>query len=723
MTQPAVRITIPQPPLAKKQPSRRTHHGEEFVDDYEWLRDKENPDTIGYLESENAYAADRTAHLAGLRETIFSEIKGRTQETDLSVPSRRGSWWYYARTVAGQEYGLRCRCPIDDADDWEPPILDPATEVPGEQVLLDGNVEAEGHQFFSLGAFSVSHDGHLLAYAVDHAGDERFTLRVKDLRTGDLLPDVIENVHYGATWSLGGTHLFYTTVDAAWRPDKVWRHRLGAGSDEDSLVFEETDERFFTGIGSTRSDRYLMIVSGSKITSEVRVLAADDPEGEFAAVAARRTGVEYAVEHAVIAGQDTFLVMHNDGAENFAIATAPVDSPGPEHWRPLIEHRADTRLDDVDAFAGQIVVSLRREALTRLRVIPLTADGLGTPHEIEFDEELFTCGLGGNPEWQQPVLRIGYTSFVTPQTVYDYVVATGDLVLRKRQPVLAHPMLGDFDPARYEQHREWATAQDGTRVPVSVVCAKGTPRDGTAPALLYGYGSYEASMDPAFSITRLSLLDRGMVFSVAHVRGGGEMGRAWYDGGKTLSKRNTFTDFIDCARHLVEVQWTSADRLVAEGGSAGGLLMGAVANMAPGAFAGILAVVPFVDNLTTILDPSLPLTVIEWDEWGDPLHDPEVYAYMKSYAPYENVTAMDYPPILAVTSLNDTRVLYVEPAKWVARLREVGARDVLLKTEMAAGHGGVSGRYQSWKERAYELAWVIDTAGAAPAIAPAGTET
>ncbi|MGH3423183.1 MAG: S9 family peptidase, partial [Nocardioidaceae bacterium] len=601
MTQSATSPDSPgRPPAAKKQPTVRLHHGDEFVDAYEWLRDKESPETVAYLEAENAYAQQRTAHLSGLRESIFSEIKGRTQETDLSVPARRGQWWYYARTAEGKEYGLHCRCPIDDAGDWEPPRLDASTDVPGEHVLLDGNDEAKGHEYFSLGAFSVSHDGNLLAYAEDFTGDERFTLRVKDLRTGDQLADVIENAYYGATWSLAGTHLFYTTVDDAWRPDKVWRHRLGTRSDEDVLVFEESDERFFTGVGSTRSDRYLMISSGSKVTSEVRVLDAADPEGRFTVVAPRRTGIEYAVEHAVIAGEDTFLVMHNDGAENFALATAPVGSPGPEHWQPLIEHRADTRLDDVDAFAGQIVVSLRREALTRLRVIPLTADGLGTPHEIEFDEELFTCGLGGNPEWDQPVLRIGYTSFVTPQTVYDYVVATGELLLRKRQPVLAHPRLGDFDPARYEQHRTWATAQDGTRVPVSVVCAAGTTRDGTAPALIYGYGSYEASMDPAFSIARLSLLDRGVVFAVAHVRGGGEMGRAWYDNGKTLTKRNTFTDFVDCAHHLVERRWTSADRLVAEGGSAGGLLVGAVANMAPDAFAGILAVVPFVDNLTTI---------------------------------------------------------------------------------------------------------------------------
>ncbi|MGI8536814.1 MAG: S9 family peptidase [Mycobacteriales bacterium] len=695
------------PPVAPVRPVTRSHHGDDVVDDYEWLRDKDDPATPAYLEAENAYAEAQTAHLGDLRETIFAEIKSRTLETDLSVPTRRGAWWYYTRTDEGKEYGVHCRCPVVDTDGWTPPRPDTGEEVSGEQVLLDGNAEAEGHPYFSLGAFSLSNDGHLLAYAVDTSGDERFTLRFKDLRTGEVLPEQIEDVHYGATWSLDATHVFYTTVDVSWRPDKVWRHRLGTAATDDVVVFHETDERFFTGIGSTRSDAYLMIGSGSKITSEVRVLRADDPEGEFTVLAERRTGVEYSIDHAVIGGEDVFLVLHNDGAANFELAVAPVDDAGPQRWSPLIEHRADTRLDDVDAFADHLVVSLRRGALARISVLPVTADGVGEAREIDFDDELFTTGVGANPEWDQPILRIGYTSFVTPATVYDYVVATGDLVLRKQQPVL-----GDFDPSAYEQHRTWATAEDGTRVPISVVAAKGTPRDGSAPALLYGYGAYEASIDPAFSVSRLSLLDRGMVFAVAHVRGGGEMGRTWYDGGKMLSKRNTFTDFITCARHLVDEGWSAADRLVAEGASAGGLLMGAVANLAPDAFAGILANVPFVDALTSILDPLLPLTVIEWDEWGDPLHDPEVYAYMKSYTPYENVSAQRYPPILAITSLNDTRVLYVEPAKWVARLRatETGDAPLLLKTEMDAGHAGVSGRYASWRERAYELAWILQTA-------------
>ncbi|QMW67829.1 S9 family peptidase [Mumia sp. ZJ1417] len=700
------------PPVAKRHPQVRVHHGDEVVDDYEWLRDKDNPETLAYLEAENAYTAERTDHLAPLRERLFDEIKSRVLETDLSVPVRRGDWWYYARTFEGREYAVHCRRPIAGPDDWTPPELDSANAVEGEQVLLDGNAEAEGHDYFALGALSVSRDGNLLAYSTDTEGDERFTLRVKDLRTGELLGDEITGVSYGATWSFAADHLYYSTVDDAWRPDKVWRHAIGTSAESDELVFHETDERYFTGIGATRSDRYLVIASGSKITTELRVLDATDPTGEFRVVAPRREGIEYSVEHVVVGGEDRFLILHNDGALNFALASAPVATPGPEHWRTEIAPRDDTRLEDVDAFADFVVLSLRRDALSQVSVIrldPAAEPGapLGPQEPVVFDEPLYTSGVGANPEWHQPVVRLGYTSFVTPETVYDYVVDTGELVLRKQQPVL-----GGYDPTAYEQHREWAIARDGTRVPVSVVVRKGVPRDGTAPALIYGYGAYEASMDPSFRVTRLSLLDRGIVFAVAHVRGGGEMGRGWYDDGKLLHKKNTFTDFVDAARHLVAQGWTSAERLVAEGGSAGGLLMGAVANDAPQDFAGILAVVPFVDALTSILDPSLPLTVIEWDEWGDPLHDADVYAYMKSYTPYENVVAQDYPKILAITSLNDTRVLYVEPAKWVARLRAVAGADVLLKTEMSAGHGGVSGRYESWKERAYELAWVIDTLGA-----------
>lgn len=706
-------------PIAKTVPTERVHHGDVFVDEYEWLRDKDNPEVIAHLAAENAYTEAQTAHLAQLRDTIFDEIKSRTQETDLSVPTRMGDYWYYSRSFEGKQYGVHCRCPIaadaDGIDAWTPPQLEAGTAVPGEQVLLDSNEVAEGHDFFALGAFSLSHDGNLLAYSVDTVGDERYVLRFKDLRTGEMLPDEITETAPGATWSLDGTHVFYQTVDESWRPDTVWRHRLGAPTDTDVKVFHEPDERYWVSITSTRSERYLMIWVGSKITTEGWVLESDNPEGEFRVILPRREGVEYSAEHAVVGGEDRFLILHNDvvegvKAENFVLADAPVADPS--NLTLLIGHRDDVRLEDIDAFADHLVLSYRREALTRVAIWPLTKDGYGERSELEFDLELFAVGAGANPEWAQPTLRIGLTSFITPVQVFDYVPATGDLLLRKEQPVL-----GGYDANDYEQHRDWAVAEDGTRIPISLVWKKNVAVDAPKPLLLYGYGSYEASMDPSFSVSRLSLLDRGMVFAVAHVRGGGEMGRLWYEHGKTLTKMNTFTDFVSCAKHLIDTGVTSADRLIADGGSAGGLLMGAVANLAPELFAGILANVPFVDPLTSILDPSLPLTVIEWDEWGNPLADKEVYDYMKSYAPYENVEAKDYPAILAITSLNDTRVLYVEPAKWVAKLRatKTGDAPLLLKTEMSAGHGGVSGRYEKWKEVAFEYAWVLDRVGLADA--------
>ncbi len=707
--QDTVNTARPAAPVAKRVPIERTHHGDTFVDEYDWLRDKDSPEVTAYLEAENAYTEARTAHLEGLREQLFAEIKSRTKETDLSVPSRIGSYWYYGRSVEGKEYGISCRCPVGSPDDWTPPELDVDTDVPGEEVLLDSNELAEGHDFFSLGAASVSPDGTLLAFSTDTVGDERFLLQVKDLRTGELLPDQIPNTLHGATWDLAGTTLFYTTVDEAWRPDKIWRHSLGTDVSEDVLVYHEADERFWTSVGRTRSDKYLVIGSGSKLTTEYRVLEADDPTGDFRVVAPRRQGVEYSLEHAVIGGDDCFLVMHNDGgADNFALATTRVDATSHEQWSPLLEHDPAIRLEDVDAFAGHLVVSQRSHGLTQLRVITLDDHGLADDFLIDFEHPIYTVGAAGNPEFAQPTIRLGYTTMATPPAVYDFDVATRELTLRKQTPVL-----GDFDPDAYEQHREWAEAEDGTMVPISIVCPKGTPRDSSTPMVLYGYGSYEASMDPWFTISRLSLLDRGIAFAVAHVRGGGEMGRHWYDEGKMLAKRNTFTDFIACARHLDKTGWTAADRLIAEGGSAGGLLMGAVANMAPDAFRGIVASVAFVDALTSILDPSLPLTVVEWEEWGNPLEDPAVYAYMKSYSPYENVEPRQYPAILAETSLHDTRVLYVEPAKWIAKLRATatGEQDFLLKTEMSAGHGGVSGRYNAWKDRAFSYAWIIDKLG------------
>lgn len=691
------------PPAAKRTDVHRVHHDDVFVDPYEWLRDKSDPEVIAYLEAENTYTDDATAYLEPLRQKIFDEIKSRTKETDLSVPTRRGEWWYYGRSFEGKQYGVHCRCPVADPDDWTPPVFDEHTEIAGEQVLLDENVEADGHDFFSLGAVSVSLDGHVLAYSVDVVGDERYTLRFKDLRSGELYPDVIAGIASGVTWAADNATVYYTTVDDAWRPDTVWRHRLGS-TDSDESVYHEPDERYWVAVGRTRSNAYVIIAAGSAVTSEIRYADAADPAATFTTVLPRRDGVEYSVEHAVVGGEDRFLILHNDGAVNFTLTEAPVADPSKQ--RTLIAARDDVRLEGVDAFVDHLVVSYRREALPRIQLWPIAAgDGYGEPEEIHFDSELTSSGLAGNPNWDAPKLRVAATSFVTPLRIYDIDLGSGERTLLREQPVL-----GDYRREDYVEHRDWAVADDGARIPISLIYRAGI--DFPSPTVLYGYGAYESSEDPRFSVARLSLLDRGVVFAVAHVRGGGEMGRLWYERGKLLEKKNTFTDFIAVARHLVDTGRTRPQNLVALGGSAGGLLMGAVANLAPELFAGILAQVPFVDPLTTILDPSLPLTVTEWDEWGNPLEDPDVYFYMKSYSPYENVEAKDYPAILAMTSLNDTRVFYVEPAKWVAALRhsKTDAHPVLLKTQMTAGHGGISGRYERWKEAAFQYSWLLATA-------------
>src|SRR3984893_8430176 len=703
---------LPAPPVAKRVESRREFHGDVFVDPYEWLRDKSSAEVIAHLEAENDYADQATARLEPLRQKIFDEIKARTKETDLSVPIRRDDWWYYARSFEGKQYGVQCRCPVTDPTDWSPPIFDEHTEIPGEQILLDENIEAEGHDYFSLGAASVSHDGNVLAYSVDVVGDERYTLRFRDLRTGEQYPDEIVGIGAGATWATDNRTVYYVTVDAAWRPEAVWRHRLASGLPAEK-VYHEADERFWVAVGRTRSDAYVLIVAASAITSEVRYADAADPHAEFVTVLPRRDGVEYSVEHAIVDGQNRFLILHNDGAVNFTLVEAPADNPTAQ--RTLIEHRDDVRLDAVDAFAGHLVVSYRAEALPRIQLWPIDGAKYGRPEEISFDSELMSVGLGANPNWDSPKLRIGAGSFVTPVQIYDLDLVTGERTLLREQPVL-----GDYRREDYVERRDWAYGADGTRIPISIVHRANI--EFPAPALVYGYGAYEMCEDPRFSIARLSLLDRGMTFVVAHVRGGGEMGRLWYEHGKLLEKKNTFTDFVTVANHLVDSGLTRPEQLVALGGSAGGLLMGAVANMAPDLFAGILAQVPFVDPLTTILDPSLPLTVTEWDEWGNPLNDSAVYHYMKSYSPYENVAAQKYPRILAMTSLTDTRVYYVEPAKWVAALRhtKTDAHPVLLKTQMTAGHGGISGRYERWKEVAYQYAWLLATGAGGPATSATG---
>lgn len=679
---------------------------------------------MAYLEAENAHTDHQTARLQPLAATLFEELRARTQETDLSVPTFTShtdgsAYWYYVRTFTGAEYPRYCRAPATGPG--RPPSTD--AELPGEQVYFEADAEARGHDFFALGALSVSPDGSRLAYSTDLTGAERFTLRIRDLGTGSDLPEQITDVAHGVSWA-GDEHLFYTRADEAWRPFVVLRHRLRTPVADDVMVLHEPDERFWLGVEESRDRLWLQFSAESKLTSECRLLSTRNPDGDPVLVAERRQGVEYSVEPA----GDRLLIVHNDRAEDFALAQAPLPSPDPApsdpppcdqpEWTPVLPHRPGVRILGVDAYASHLVVSLRHDGLTGLHVLPRNGDGDPQPgSDVVFDEPLHTVGSAPGTEYATDTVRIGYTSLLTPASIYDYDLNTAELTLLKQTPVLDSPSLGRYDPTHYVQERSWARAADGTAVPLSIVRRADVALDASAPALLYGYGSYEISVDPTFSTSRLSLLDRGVVFAIAHVRGGGELGRRWYDQGKQLSKVTTFTDFVTCADHLIERGYTAPDRLAARGESAGGLLIGAVANLAPDRFAAVHASVPFVDALTTILDPELPLTVTEWEEWGDPLHDADVYAYMKSYSPYENVVDQDYPSVLATTSLNDTRVYYVEPAKWVAALRATATpradHPVLLKTEMVAGHGGVSGRYAGWRELAFHNAWVLDQIGAA----------
>jgi oligopeptidase B len=726
-----------RPPVAKKVPAERTHHGDTFVDNYEWLREKESAEVVEHLKAENAYQEAVTAHQEPLREAIFQEIKGRTQETDLSVPSRKDGWWYFSRSAEGKEYGIQCRVRAQDTGnpvtDWTPPAVEAGVEIPGEEVLLDGNVEAEGKPFFSVGGSAVTVDGNLYAYAVDNAGDERFTLRIKDLRTGELLPDIIENIFYGVSFSPDGTRIFYTVVDDAWRPYQVKSHVLGTPVTDDEVIYQEDDVAMWLGFELSSDRRHLVLGIGCSEYSETRLLRFDDPAGTLTTVIPRGERVLYEAEPFLLTGPDgekseRILLTHNRGAINSMVSLVdPAELTKPlaeQRWDTVVGHSDDVRVNGAGVTSTHVVVSVRKDTIERVQVLGLA--GLGTPAqeapvEPAFDEELYTAGIGGS-DYEAPVIRLGYTSYFTPSRVYDFVLPTpaqpaGELLLRKESPVL-----GGYSASDYVATREWADAADGTKIPLSVLRHKEVKQDSTAAGLVYGYGSYELSMDPGFGIARLSLLDRGVVFVIAHIRGGGELGRHWYEDGKKLTKKNTFTDFVDATDWLAGSGWVDPSRIAALGGSAGGLLVGAVANLAPEKYAAVLAQVPFVDALTTILDPELPLSALEWEEWGNPITDPVVYAYMKSYSPYENVREVAYPKIAAVTSFNDTRVLYVEPAKWVQELRNktTGNQPVVMKIEMDGGHGGASGRYVQWRERAWDYAFIADSLGATELLPGAG---
>jgi oligopeptidase B len=674
------------------------------VDPWFWLRDRDDPEVLKYLDAENAYTQDVLEHLGPGRERLFGEIVGRIQETDTSAPTRQGDYEYFSRTREGRQYAVHCRRPAG-TDGLPDPAALPGVPA-GETVVLDENALAEGHEYFAIGELSTSPDQRTAAYSVDTTGGERYELRFRALDSATTIPDVVPDVYYGTAWANDNATVFYTRPDDAVRPWQIWRHTLGTPVDDDVLVFQEDDDRFYVSISRFRSGRFLAINSSSKVTSEVWLIDADHPAGAPVVVEPRSQDHEYHVEHhSGPAGHHLFVLTNDGGAENFKLMSVPLATPGRAHWREVRAHRPDVRLDDVDAFAGHLVVSERGDAVERLRVLRLDADAtVVDDHAIAMPEAVHSAWLGANLEYETATVRYHYTSLVTPGSAYDYDVEARVATLVKRQAVAG------YDPDRYASRREWAVAPDGTRVPISLVYRDDLRKEEPSPMLLYGYGSYEVSIDPTFSATRVSLLDRGVVFAIAHVRGGGEMGRRWYDDGKLLRKPNTFTDFVACAEHLVAGGWTQPDRLAARGGSAGGLLMGAVANLRPDLFRVIVAEVPFVDVLTTILDETLPLTITEWEEWGDPVHDDAVYALMKSYSPYDNVEPKQYPAMLVTGGLNDPRVQYWEPAKWVAKLRATKTDDELLvlKMEMGAGHSGPSGRYDAWRDEAFVLAFVLD---------------
>ncbi|EPD69166.1 hypothetical protein HMPREF1219_01390 [Corynebacterium pyruviciproducens ATCC BAA-1742] len=682
-------------PLAKKIPTVRSFHGHDFVDDYEWMRDKDA--AMEFLTASNTHAEESMAHLGTLSKNLYDEVLSRIHETHMSLPSRARGYWYFSRIEKGQNYGRMCR--VTAGDEWIPPRVRREEELPGEEIVFDMEKASEGKEFFALGALAVTDSGRYLAYSLDSRGDERYTLRIRDLATGEDLPDVVDNVSSGCTW-VGEEYIFYETVDEAWRPDSVWRHKVGTPRSEDVRVFHEPDEKFWVGSGLTVSDKYVLIGSSSKLTSEYWYLPADDPEGEFTLIRAREGGVDYDLTHGVVDGVDQWVVTHNAVSPNYSACVSPVGKPV-ELTENLVKHSDDARITSVAAYRDFLLLGRMERGLGKSYL----KRGDGDFELVQMgDDELSSTSISGGGLWEAPVVRAYYTTYTNTPAIYALDVKTDEKTLLKQEKVL-----GGYDPSQYEAHRLWVPTPDGKEIPVSIVQRRDLDTSRPQPTHMYGYGAYESSSGPGFSSARVSLLDRGIRFVEVHVRGGGEMGRSWYDDGKGLTKKHTFEDFITVADYLIAHGYTTPAMLGASGGSAGGLLMGAVANMGGDRFKAIRADVPFVDPLTSMLKPDLPLTVTEWDEWGDPLHDPKVYEYMASYAPYENVEAKAYPNILATTSLNDTRVLYVEPAKWIAKLRETATSgEFLLRTEMVAGHGGISGRYDAIRRSREDAAWLVN---------------
>ncbi|MEI8127292.1 MAG: S9 family peptidase [Actinomycetota bacterium] len=711
-------------PHAPQRSHPITRHGETRIDPYYWLMDRESEEVLSHLRAENEFVESELGHLNTLQDEIYNDMKSRIEETDTSVPVRRSDWWHFGRTREGASYGIVCRAPVQ-GDGAVTPVVDPLTKLPGEQVVLDENEEIGDHDFLSVGVLSISPDDAWVAVGVDFEGNERHTVTIRPLNDQTPLDDELLDVYYSCAWASDSRHFFYTRVDDAMRPWQVWRHEINTSGLLDVLVFEESDAQYSVGVERSRDGAVILISTSSSTTSEIYFLPADNPTTLPVLVEARRLGIEYGLEHYSAAdGSNWWLKVTNENATDFRLCARP---SGGGEWRELVAERPGNRLDGVDAFATFLALSERVDGCAAVRIIPLPrglhesdSSLLEGSYVIKADVDPSTVVLGANAVYDTTRLRISLTSMITPSTVADVNVTTGDLTILKQQIVR-----GGYNAENYVTGRLWVGASDGQKIPVTLVGRRdliNVSDDGTlhpqapTPFLLYGYGSYEASMDPYFSSLRLSLLDRGVIFAIAHIRGGGEMGRSWYEMGKLAQKPTTFSDFVAVGRSLVAQGWTTSDQFAARGGSAGGLLMGAVMNLDPDLFTCVVAEVPFVDALTTMLDASLPLTIGEWEEWGNPDASPQAYRTMRSYSPYDNIrklnpdgSACRYPHVFATGGLNDSRVGFWEPAKWVLALRDANAENIAyLKTEMGAGHGGPSGRYDSWKDEAQVLAFVVD---------------
>ncbi|HYB52766.1 MAG TPA: S9 family peptidase [Thermoanaerobaculia bacterium] len=685
----AADVPAPAPPMANKNPKMTDIHGDRIEDDYYWLRERSNPEVRAYLEAENKYADEIMKGTEALQEKLYQEMLGRIKQTDLTVPYRMRGYSYYTRTETGKQYSIYCR-------------KKGSLDAP-EQVLLDLNEMARDQRFMALGDWDVSDDGNYLAFTTDNTGFRDYRMQIKDLGTGTILPESVEKVS-SVAWAADGKTLFYARDDAAKRPYRIYRHARGADPSGDVLVYEEKDERFRVGVRRSASRAYLLLASESHTAGEWRTLPAGQPTGEWKLVAPREAEHEYDVDHR---GDLFYIRTNSGGCRNFRLVTAPVSNPGRQNWKELIPCRENVMISGFELFSDHMTVMEREDGLQQIRI---TDFGSGQSHRVAFPEPVYSVYPSNNNEFETSTFRYSYQSLTTPPTIYDYDLETRQSKLLKRTEVL-----GGYDPDRYQSERRYATASDGTKIPMSLVYRKGLVKDGKNPALLYGYGSYGASSFPTFNSNRVTLLDRGFVYAIAHIRGGGELGKKWHDQGRMMSKKNTFTDFIACAEALIADGYTSKERLVAEGGSAGGLLMGAVVNLRPDLFKAIVNHVPFVDVINTMLDESLPLTVGEFEEWGNP-KIPEQYAYMKSYSPYDNIAAKDYPTMLVKTSFDDSQVMYWEPAKYVAKLRatKTDKNPLIFKINMAGGHGGASGRYDRIREAAFDDAFIFTALGIAP---------